>query len=401
MYMGSPVYSLPAGHTWIPILQDVNKLPLFVASDIIVGETSMYADYIFPDVTFLERWEFGGSHPNITFKVQGVRQPTIAPLTGTVTVYGQEMALQYEAMLLALAEKLGFSERQIILGNGSNEIIEFLVKGFIREGDTVISSETSFLVYSLVTQSLGGELIQAPMKNFRYDLPAIQSRIDERTRIVFIANPNNPTGTYVNREALNEFLTSVPARVIVCLDEAYSDFVSARDYPDGLFYVKLEKPNVIVARTFSKSYGLAGLRVGYGVACEAMVQYLEKIRQPFNVSSVGQWAACAALGDEEYLTKTKKVVEEGRNYFYSKFDKLGLEYVPSQANFVLVNVGCDADRIFGALLRRGVIVRSMKPYGLTQHLRVTVGLRRENRVFMRELKKLIRRVRKGKPILEG
>lgn len=297
-----------------------------------------------------------------------------------------------------LAERLGVSERQLIIGNGSNEIVEFLVKGFVREGDRVLSSETSFLVYPLVTQTLGGRFVAAPMKDFRYNLKAIASLVDDRTRLVFIANPNNPTGTYVRRQEFGEFLEAMPPHVIVCLDEAYIDFVDAADFPDGLFYVKLDKPNVVILRTFSKSHGLAGLRIGYGVGRPELIQYLHKIRQPFNVNSMAQRAAVAALDDEAYGERTRQIVREGRKYFYVQFEKMGLDYVESQANFVLVDVGYDGEKVFRALLKKGVIVRSMKPYGLGHCLRVSVGLPRENRLFARELAKLIRKIRKGKAI---
>ncbi len=297
-----------------------------------------------------------------------------------------------------LAATLGVAEKEIVVGNGSNEIIEFLVKGFVREGDSVISSATSFLVYPLVTKICGGRFVEVPMKNWRYDLKAMASLVSETTRLIFIANPNNPTGTYVAREELNDFLEKIPPRVIVCLDEAYRDFVDADDFPDGLFYVKLGRPNVIALRTFSKSHGLAGLRIGYGVGCVELIEYLEKVRQPFNVNSVAQCAAMAALDDDAYLEKARRIVSEGRNFFYDKFKKLGLEYLPSQANFVLVDVGYDAGQVFQALLKKGIIVRSMKPYGLRQHIRVTVGLRTENQAFIRALKKLVKKIRRGEEI---
>lgn len=297
-----------------------------------------------------------------------------------------------------MAAHLALNENQLIFGNGSNEIIELLVKGFVSPGDKVLSSECSFLVYPLVTKTLGGRFIASPMRDYRYDLKALVSLVDEKTKLIFIANPNNPTGTYIRRDEMTDFLDQIPPHVIVCLDEAYIDFVDAQDFPDGMFYVKLDKPNVIVLRTFSKSYGLAGLRLGFGAACPELIQYLHKVRQPFNVNSIAQWAGVAALEDAEYLKKTRALVLEGREYFYHKFQKLGLDYVPSQANFVLVNVGHDAEVIFGALLKRGVIVRSMRPYGLNQSIRVTVGLPRENRVFIRELGNLMKKIRKGKSI---
>lgn len=287
-----------------------------------------------------------------------------------------------------LAEELGVGENQLIIGNGSNEIIEFLARGFLSEGDQVISSATSFLVYPIVTQASGAEYIEVPMKDFRYDLKGILDRITDRTRLIFIANPNNPTGTYVTREEVEEFLTKVPKEVIVCFDEAYIDFVEARDFPYLLFHVKTERPNLIVLRTFSKSYGLAGLRVGYGMGAPGLIQYLHKIRQPFNVNSIAQAGAAAALDDRLFLWRTKHLVARGRKYLYRRFKRCGFRYVPSQANFILVDVEQDAQKVFEAFLKEGVIIRSMKAYGLPTWIRVTVGRRSENARFIRTLRKI-------------
>lgn len=285
----------------------------------------------------------------------------------------------------ALEKRLGIPGRQIILGNGSNEIIEFLIRGFVREGEKVLSSQQSFLVYPIATQAAGGQFVQTPVKNLGFDLEALAKAVDEKTRVIFIANPNNPTGTYVNKSELDRFLAAVPERVLVCLDEAYFDFVEAADFPDGMDYVKAGRPNVVVLRTFSKSYGLAGLRLGYGAGSTDVIQYLEKIRQPFNVNLIAQKAGAAALGDEEHLQKTRQVVSEGRKFLYQALGKLGLSYQESQANFVLVDTGRDADEVFQALLRKGVIVRSMKAYGFTRSIRITVGLPEENEILGREL----------------
>ncbi len=290
-----------------------------------------------------------------------------------------------------LAEELGVQENQIIIGNGSNEIIEFLVRGFISEGDQVISSETSFLVYPILTQACGAEYVSVPMKDFRYDLNGILEAITERTKLIFIANPNNPTGTYVTASEVEHFLSRIPKDVIVCFDEAYIDFVEARDFPHTLFYVKSERPNVVILRTFSKSYGLAGLRVGYGLANAELIGYLHKIRQPFNVNSLAQVAATAALDDRFFLWRTKHMASSGRRFLYRRLKKLGLTYLPSQANFVLVDTGQDADKVFEALLREGIIVRSMKAYGLPTWIRVTTGRRSQNAQFYQCLKKCLAR----------
>jgi histidinol-phosphate aminotransferase len=290
-----------------------------------------------------------------------------------------------------LAAEFSISEKQIVIGNGSNEIIELLARGFLTEGDEVISSETSFLVYPILTQVCGARYVSVPMKNFRYDLPGILKAITEKTRIIFIANPNNPTGTYVSAGEVEDFIAKVPKNIVICFDEAYVDFVDAQDFPRMLFHAKTEKPNVVVLRTFSKAYGLAGLRVGYAIAAPEMISYLHKIRQPFNVNSLAQTAATAAIDDRFFLWRTKYLVSSGRKYLYKKFRQLGLNYLPSQANFILVDTGRDANEVFQALLKQGMIVRSMKAYGLPTHIRVTVGRRGQNAQLCRLLKKYLQK----------
>ncbi|MBI4398980.1 MAG: histidinol-phosphate transaminase [Candidatus Omnitrophica bacterium] len=290
----------------------------------------------------------------------------------------------------ALAKYHEVKPSEIIVGNGSNEIIELLVHGFIEPGDAVVSSDLTFLVYPLATQAAGGKYIHLPMKNFRYDLRALAKAVSVKTRLVFIANPNNPTGSYVSQEELDRFIDSTPPNVIICLDEAYVDFTDAKDFPRSLDYIKKKRrQNVVLLRTFSKSFGLAGLRLGYGLANETLIGYLHKIRQPFNVNSVAQAAGEAALADTAYLSQTRNIVLQGRNFLESQFRGLGLYYVPSQANFVLVCVKKNAREIFQKLLKRGVIVRDMRAYGLNEWIRVTVGKPAENRLFVRELKKIL------------
>jgi histidinol-phosphate aminotransferase len=288
----------------------------------------------------------------------------------------------------ALAKHLGVTVREIIPGNGSNEIIELILRGFVREGDRVITSEKSFLVYGLASRTLGADFVEVPMIDFKYDLSAIAGAVDQRTRVIFIANPNNPTGTYVDRDEVLEFLDSIPPQVLVCFDEAYFEFVEAKDFPSTLNY--LRRGNVVILRTFSKCYGLAGLRLGYGIADERIVTYLNKIRQPFNVNALAQAAGVAALADKDYLRETQRLTWEGKRTLYEEFKKLSLEYVPSEANFILVNVKRDGESLFQKLLQKGVIVRSMKPYGLTQWVRVSIGSAKENKKFIKELKKVLK-----------
>lgn len=289
-----------------------------------------------------------------------------------------------------LAEEFGLPVDQFIIGNGSNEIIELLARGFLNEGDKVISSECSFLVYPLIAKVCGAAYVPVPMRNFRYDLKAISEQIDERTKLIFIANPNNPTGTYVKSDEVEDFLSKVPKDVIVCFDEAYIDFVEAKDFPYLLFHVKANKPNVILLRTFSKSYGLAGLRVGYGMASKELIEYLGKVRQPFNVNRIAQIGARTALDDRLFLWRTKRVVSRGRLYLYRKLTQLGLSFVSSEANFVLINVKRDARKVSEAFVKRGVIIRAMNAYGLNTYIRVTIGTRFELMRFIHVLKKVLR-----------
>jgi len=291
-----------------------------------------------------------------------------------------------------LAQELGVSENQIFVGNGSNEVIEVLARGILSKGDQVISSEKSFLVYPILTQVCGAEFVSVPMKDYRYDLRGILDAITDKTKLIFIASPNNPTGTYIPGREVEDFLARVPSDVIVCFDEAYIDFVEAPDFPHMLFYVKSERPNIMIMRTFSKSYGLAGLRVGYAVGNAELISYLHKIRQPFNVNAVAQAAATAALDDRFFLWRTKQLVTSGRKYFYKQFRRLGLNFLPSQANFVLVDTGCDGEKVTRALLEKGIVVRPMTAYGLPTWIRVTVGRRSQNGCFYRNLKSILGKI---------
>ncbi|MBI4394848.1 MAG: histidinol-phosphate transaminase [Candidatus Omnitrophica bacterium] len=290
-----------------------------------------------------------------------------------------------------LSQEFHLPADQFVLGNGSNEIIELLARGFLNEGDRVISSETSFLVYPLIAQTCGASFVPVPMKDFRYDLKGILDQVDERTRLIFIANPNNPTGTYVKVAEVEDFLSKVPKDVIVCFDEAYIDFVEAKDFPYLLFHVKANKPNVVLLRTFSKSFGLAGLRIGYGMASREMAAYLNKVRQPFNVNRIAQIGACAALDDRHFLWRSKRLISRGRLYLYRKFTQMGLPFVSSEANFVLVDLGREARKVSEALMKRGVIVRAMNAYGLPTHIRVTIGTRFELMRFVHALKRALKK----------
>jgi histidinol-phosphate aminotransferase len=290
----------------------------------------------------------------------------------------------------ALAARHGVDISQITLGNGSNDILEFAARAFVGAGDEVVFSAHAFAVYPIVTQAVGGRAVVTAAKNWGHDLRAMCAAINERTRLVFIANPNNPTGTWLGKAELETFLADLPARVVVVLDEAYFEYVQETDYPDGAKWLG-RLPNLIVARTFSKAYGLAGLRVGYGLSSSAMADVLNRVRQPFNVNSVALVAASAALDDVEHVQRTVRANAEGMQQLTDGFRALGLDYIPSVGNFVCVDLGRQAMPVYEALLREGVIVRPVANYGMPNHLRVTVGLPEENTRFLAALKKVTSR----------
>lgn len=283
----------------------------------------------------------------------------------------------------ALAKRIGVAADAIILGNGSNDIIELAVRAFLRPGDEAVMADQAFVIYQMVVQAAGAIPRQVPLRRFTHDLEAIKAAIGPATRLVFLANPNNPTGTIFKREEWEDFLERVPPHVLVIADDAYADYVEDPDYPDSLAYQRRDRL-LLTLRTFSKIYGLAGLRVGYGVAPLEVVEILHRIRQPFNVNSLAQVAALAALDDQAHVERTRANNREGLAYLRGVCEQLGRPYVPSWANFVLVDVG-DGAKVYDALLRRGVIVRPMDVYGFPRHLRVTVGTPAENQRFAESL----------------
>ena len=287
-----------------------------------------------------------------------------------------------------LQAKLGIDPAMVTVGNGSNDVLELVARVFLGPGLESIVSEHSFVVYPLVTKSLGAELIVIPAIDFGQDLNATRASIGDRTRVIFIANPNNPTGTWVDKQSLLSFLDAVPEKVLVVLDEAYAEYVAEPDYPNGLELVD-DYPNLIVTRTFSKAYGLAGLRMGYSVSHPDIADLMNRVRQPFNVNAMSLAAALVALDDEAYLKESVRVNNEGMKMLTDACDQLGLGYIPSVGNFLTIDFGCDAMPIYDGLLQEGVIVRPIGVYGLPNHLRVTVGLPLENKRFIDSLKKLL------------
>jgi histidinol-phosphate aminotransferase len=291
------------------------------------------------------------------------------------------------ALKRALATKLDVLPAQITLGNGSNDILEFAARTFVTAQDEVVFSQHAFAVYPIVTRAVDARAVEVPARDWGHDLAAMHAAITARTRLIFIANPNNPTGTWLRSDELREFLDHVPESVVVVVDEAYFEYVEESAYPDSIAWLA-RYPNLICARTFSKIYGLAGLRVGYGVSSPAVADLLNRVRQPFNVNSIAQAAALAALDDSAHLDKARRVNTDGMQQLVKGFEQLGLAYIPSAGNFVCVEVG-DAGRVYENLLRAGVIVRPVANYGMPRHLRVTVGLANENQRFLDALKKIL------------
>ena len=286
-----------------------------------------------------------------------------------------------------LAQKLSVAPEALIFGNGSNEIIELLVRTFLSRGEHAVVADQAFVIYRMIVQAAGGRCTVVPLRNYTHDLEAMAEAITPATRLVFLANPNNPTGTIFFRSQWREFLAAVPPHVVVVMDEAYAEFVEDPEYPDSLSDIGSDRL-VVVLRTFSKIYGLAALRIGYAVGRPELIELVNRVRQPFNVNMLGQVAALAALDDADHVEETRRLNREGLKFLKATGERLGLPYVPSWANFLLLQVGNGA-RVYEALLREGVIVRPMGFYGLPDHVRVTVGLPAENERFAKALEKVL------------
>jgi len=287
-----------------------------------------------------------------------------------------------------LSKKFSIPFEQIVLGNGSNEIIELIIRTFLSPAEHVVQAFPTFLVYEKIVKGAGGRMISVPLSNFRIDLNKTAEAITPETKIVFICNPNNPTGSVLSMDEMRNFLDRIPKDIIVALDEAYIEFVSDEKAANGLELLS-DYPLLFVLRTFSKLYGLAGLRIGYGFASEKLVDYINRVRQPFNAGTLAQAAATAALEDVEFISRTLKLVREGLSFLYNELDEMGLEYIPTQTNFFLINVPDGAKKVFERMLKHGVIVRAMDAYGLPDYIRINVGLPEENERFVKTLKKVL------------
>jgi histidinol-phosphate aminotransferase len=289
----------------------------------------------------------------------------------------------------ALAQKFSLPERMIIISNGTDNLILMIANAFVNEMDEVLMADPTFSVYTNVTQIMGGRPIKVRLKDFAHDLDGMLKKVKRKTKLIFICNPNNPTGTIVSQKALDHFLSKLPKRVIVVLDEAYGDFVEDPFYPNSLDYVR-DGRQIIVLRTFSKVYGLAGLRIGFAFGREDLVNCLYQVRDPFPVHRLAQVAAVAALKDEDHAVKSIQLVYEGKRYIYKELDKIGLSYVSSQANFIFINFEEDSEKVFQALLREGIIIRPGKIWGYHTFARVTIGRMEDNRRFIHALKKVFK-----------
>jgi len=287
-----------------------------------------------------------------------------------------------------LSKKFELPMKNIILGNGSNELIKLVVHTYLSPGEEVILPFPTFLMYEKIVQSFAGKIMTVPLFNFSIDLQAIRAAVTSKTKIIIINNPNNPTGMGLNKKDILEFLHSLPSDVIVILDEAYIEFSKDPNIASSLKFLE-SYPLLVVLRTFSKIYGLAGLRIGYGFASETVAASMNLVRQPFNVNYLAQVGALAALDDHKFVEKTITLIQDGLGFLYSQLNRIGLEYIPTQTNFFLIKTPLGANETFQRMLKEGVIVRSMESFGLNDYIRINVGLPEENERFITTLEKVL------------
>jgi len=294
-------------------------------------------------------------------------------------------------LVAKLSRLTGFSTDQIIVGAGATEIVEMLSLAYFNRGEEVITSKVTFIMYKIVTTMMGLKTIQVPLKNYRYDLESMASRITAKTKLAFIANPNNPTGTIVTKKELERFLDRVDAKIITVVDEAYFDFVENKDYPNAFDYVRAGK-NVVSLRTFSKNYGLAGLRVAYAVGPQSIIEQLYKVKKPFNVSIPAQAAAISALDDTEHLHRSKELFLDEKKFLYKEYARLGLKYIPTEANFILLNMSTaeQANTVSNKLLLKGIITRPMAgAWGAPHMIRISIGTHDQNIALINALESIL------------
>ena len=287
-----------------------------------------------------------------------------------------------------LSAKFKVPTEQIIVGSGSVELIELIFKAYVNPGDQVIMSDPSFIMYKIACQIFGGEMVSIPLIDYRHNIQEMIRAITSKTKIVIIDNPINPTGTIITRDEFDNFIKKVPENVILVVDEAYNEYIEDESYPNALDYLS-RYSNLIVLHTFSKIYGLAGLRIGYGFSSPDIIGAMMKVRLPFNVNRAGQMAASAALDDEEFVKRSIHNNEEGKKFFYKTLKKLALEYVPTYGNFIMVGFSKEAKEIFSLAQKKGVILRTIYEYGLTHHLRITIGTPEQNEKLIKVLEDII------------
>ncbi|WP_024851082.1 histidinol-phosphate transaminase [Hydrogenovibrio kuenenii] len=290
---------------------------------------------------------------------------------------------------LEMAKFLGREIDEVAFGNGSNELLELVARIFAAEGDEIVYSQYAFAIYGISAQIVGATGVEVPAKGWSHDLPAMLAAITPKTKIVYLANPNNPTGTLFTKEEWDVFISKVPSNVIVVLDEAYYEYVDNSEYANGLDYID-EYPNLLVSRTFSKAYGLASLRLGYMVGNKELISYINRLRAPFNVNHYAQIAAVAAIKDQNFVKKTIEFNRQGMAQFLAVFEKLKLDYIPSYGNFICVSFGDKTEEVNKALLEKGVIVRPMGGYDMAEYLRVSIGSSTENQHFINVVTSLMK-----------
>lgn len=290
-------------------------------------------------------------------------------------------------LIKILSKNLKVRKENVLAGNGSDEILVMIALAFINKGDEIIISEGTFSEYEFASQIMGAKIIKIPLKNYKYDLKSMSKKINNKTKVIFLANPNNPTGTIFSENELLKLLKVADKKVLIVLDEAYYDYITSKEYPDSLNLLK-KYSNIAVLRTFSKAYSLAGLRIGYIVASSNVIKTLYKVRQPFNVNILAQAAAIKAIEDKNHIKLSKNINEEGKKYLYDEFKKLSINYVDTEANFIFINLKVNADIIFKKLLKEGIIVRPMAFFGFPKAIRVTIGTKEENKKLINAIKKL-------------
>lgn len=288
-----------------------------------------------------------------------------------------------------LAAHLGADAGQILVGNGSDELLMMLATAFINQGDQVIYGTPTFSVYEFTAKIMGADCLEIPLADFTYDLEAILAAVNERTKMIYICNPNNPTGTIVRKQGIQSFMDRVPDQVLVVFDEAYGEYAESPEFISGYQYVR-EGRNAIVLHTFSKIYGLAGLRIGYALTSPSIAEAVERIRDPFNVNSLAQAGARAALDDSEHLRRSQELNRQGKEYLYESLTRMGLFHVPTEANFIFLDTGRSCRQVFKSLLQRGVIIRCGDVFGCPNFIRVTIGTGEQNRRFIESLTQVLR-----------